>query len=324
MKTTMTFGDAIREAIVKKMREDPSVIIFGEDVGASGGTYGVSRGMQEEFGFLRVRDTPISEAGFTGAAVGAAATGLRPISEFMMLDFVGVAMDQVYNQAAKMRYMFGGKLSLPIVYRAASGGGTSSAAQHSQSMEAWLTHVPGLKVVMPATPQDAYGLMLTAIEDNDPVFFIEHKMLYATTGEVDLDAGPIPLGKGRVAREGNDITIITYSKEVFDALEAAEALEKEGISCEVIDIRSLFPLDFDLIAESVSKTHKVIIYTEEARRGGYGGEISAEIAEELFDELDSPVVRIGALDTPIPYAPILEQYCLPCAKDIISAAKKMV
>ncbi|MBQ3379865.1 MAG: alpha-ketoacid dehydrogenase subunit beta [Clostridia bacterium] len=324
MKTTMTFGAATREAIIKCMREDKSVIIFGEDVGVTGGTYGVSRGLQEEFGFLRVRDTPVSESGFCGAAVGAAATGLRPIAELMMIDFIGVAMDQIFNQAAKMRYMFGGKLSLPIVFRAASGGGTSSAAQHSQTLEAWLTHVPGLKVIAPSNPQDAYGMMITAIRDNDPVFVMEHKLLYSKQGEVNLDAPPVPLGKGRVAREGGDVSIITYSKQVTDALDAAKTLAAEGISAEVIDLRSLFPLDFDLITESIKKTGRAVVFTEENKRGGYGGEISAQIGEELFDWLDAPVVRIGALNTPVPYSPVLEKYYLPCAADIVSAVKKMM
>lgn len=323
MKTKMTYGNAIREAILKKMREDPTVITFGEDV-VSGGVFAITKGMQEEFGALRVRDTSISESGFCGAAVGAAATGLRPVTEFMFSDFLSVAMDPVFNQAAKMRYMFGGKLSLPIVFRGPSGGGSSSAAQHSQCMEGFLAHMPGLKVVAPSTPQEAYSLLVAAIEDNDPVFYLEHKMLYAYADEVDLDAETPKVGKGRIVREGTDLTILTYSKQVFDAMEAAETLAKDGISAEVIDLRWIFPLDFELITKSVCKTRQVIVFTEENRTGGFGAELSARISEELFDELDGPVVRIGALDTPIPYSPVLENYCLPCAADVVCEARKML
>lgn len=320
--TMMTYAEAIREGMSIRMRENPNVVLFGEDVGAFGGCFGVSAGMFDEFGPERVRDTPISEGAIIGCAVGAAATGLRPIAELMFCDFLTVGMDQLVNQAAKMRYMFGGKISMPMVVRLPAGAGTGAAAQHSQSLEAWLTHVPGLKVVYPSCAQDALGLMLSAIDDDNPVMYFEQKVLLGMKGEVS-SLEPIPLGKGRVAREGGDLSIITYGRQVYDALEAAEKLAAEGISVEVIDLRSLYPLDKELIGESIAKTHKAIVITEEVKRGGYGGEISAIIGEEFFDYLDAPVIRIGALDTPVPFAPNLEQYYIPNAQDILVAAKKM-
>ena len=322
MSKMMTYGEAIREAMSIRMRENPNVILFGEDVGAFGGCFGVSAGMIDEFGPERVRDTPISEGAIIGAAVGSAATGLRPIAELMFNDFLTVAMDQLVNQAAKMRFMFGGNISLPMVVRLPAGAGTGGAAQHCQSLEAWLTHVPGLKVVYPSNAQDALGLLLTSIDDDNPVMFFENKTLYATKSEV-TSFDPIPLGKGRIALEGDDLTIITYGRQVFTALNAAKELAADGIKAEVIDIRSLFPLDKDIIRESLEKTNKAIIITEETKRGGYGGEISATIAEEMFDLLDAPVARIGSLDTPVPFAPNLEQYYMPNERDIVVAAKKM-
>lgn len=319
----MTYGEAIREGMSIKMREDQNVLVFGEDVGAFGGCFGVTAGMFNEFGAERVRDTPISEGVIIGCAVGAAATGLKPIAELMFIDFLTVGMDQLVNQAAKMRYMFGGRISLPMVVRLPAGGGISAAAQHSQSLEAWLTHVPGLKVVYPSTPQDALGLMLTAIDDQDPVMFVEHKALYAMKGDV-TDMNPIPLGKGDIKREGKDVTIIATGKMVHESLAAAAELEKDGISCEVLDPRTLYPLDKDLIKKSLEKTHRVVIITEENKRGGYGGEISAMISEEYFDLLDAPVVRIGALNTPIPFSVKLEQFVLPNSKDVENAVKGLL
>ena len=320
--TMMTYGEAIREGMSIRMRENPNVVLFGEDVGAFGGCFGVSAGMFDEFGPERVRDTPISEGAIIGCAVGAAATGLRPIAELMFCDFLTVGMDQLVNQAAKMRYMFGGKISMPMVVRLPAGAGTGAAAQHSQSLEAWLTHVPGLKVVYPSCAQDALGLMLAAIDDEDPVMYFEQKTLFGVKGEV-TSLEPIPLGKGRVARPGSDLSIITYGKQVYDALEAADKLAGEGVDVEVIDLRSLYPLDKELIGETIAKTHKAIVITEEVKRGGYGGEISAIIGEEFFDYLDAPVIRIGALDTPVPFAPNLEQCYIPNAQDILVAAKKL-
>ena len=322
MSKMMTYGEAIREAMSIRMREDPTVVLFGEDVGAFGGCFGVSAGMFDEFVPERVRDTPISEGAIIGCAVGSAATGLRPIAELMFNDFLTVGMDQLVNQAAKMRYMFGGNISLPMVVRLPAGAGTGGAAQHSQSLEAWLTHVPGLKVVYPSNAQDALGLMLTSIDDDNPVMFFENKTLYGVKSEV-TSFDPIPLGKGRIALEGEDLTIVTYGRQVFTALNAAKELAADGIKAEVIDIRTLFPLDKDIIHESLEKTNKVIVITEETKRGGYGGEISANIGEEMFDLLDAPVARLGALDTPVPFAPNLEQYYMPNERDIVVAAKKM-
>lgn len=316
----MSYAEAIREGMSIRMREDPNVLLFGEDVGAFGGCFGVSAGMLDEFGEKRVRDTPISEGAIIGAAVGSAATGLRPIAELMFCDFLTVGMDQLVNQAAKMRYMFGGKISMPIVVRLPAGAGVSAAAQHSQSLEAWITHVPGLKVVYPSTPQDALGLMLSSIDDDNPVMFLEHKAIYTMKGDVD-SLTPIPLGKGDIKRAGEDVTIIATGKMVHEALAAAKMLESDGISAEVLDPRTLYPLDKALIAQSLSKTHRAVIVTEENRRGGYGGEISAMIAEEMFDLLDCPIVRIGALDTPVPFAPVLEQVYLPNAQDIANAIR---
>lgn len=317
----MSYAEAIREGMSIRMRENHNVLLFGEDVGAFGGCFGVTAGMFDEFGDKRVRDTPISEGAIIGAAVGSAATGLRPIAELMFCDFLTVGMDQLVNQAAKMRYMFGGKISMPMVVRLPGGAGVSAAAQHSQSLEAWVTHVPGLKVVYPSTPQDALGLMLSAIDDDNPVMYIEHKAMYALKGEVN-SFDLIPLGKGDIKHAGDDVTVIATGKMVHEALSAAKKLGDEGISVEVLDPRSLYPLDKDLIAESLSKTHKAVIVTEENRRGGYGGEISAIIAEEMFDYLDTPVIRLGALDTPVPFAPILEQTYLPNAQDIIKAVRE--
>ena len=320
--TMMTYAEGIREGMSIRMRENPNVVLFGEDVGAFGGCFGVSAGMLAEFGPERVRDTPISEGAIIGCAVGAAATGLRPIAELMFCDFLTVGMDQLVNQAAKMRYMFGGKISMPMVVRLPAGAGTGAAAQHSQSLEAWLTHVPGLKVVYPSCAQDALGLMLSAIDDDNPVMYFEQKVLLSMKSEV-TSLEPIPLGKGRIVREGGDLSIITYGRQVYDALEAAEKLAADGVSVEVIDLRSLYPLDKELIGESIAKTHKAIVITEEVKRGGFGGEISAIIGEEFFDYLDAPVIRIGALDTPVPFAPNLEQYYIPNAQDLLVAAKKM-
>ena len=316
----MSYAEAIREGMSIRMREDPNVLLFGEDVGAFGGCFGVSAGMLDEFGEKRVRDTPISEGAIIGAAVGSAATGLRPIAELMFCDFLTVGMDQLVNQAAKMRYMFGGKISMPMVVRLPAGAGVSAAAQHSQSLEAWITHVPGLKVVYPSTPQDALGLMLSSIDDDNPVMFLEHKAIYTMKGDVD-SLTPIPLGKGDIKRAGEDVTIIATGKMVHEALAAAKMLEADGISAEVLDPRTLYPLDKALIAQSLSKTHRAVIVTEENRRGGYGGEISAMIAEEMFALLDCPIVRIGALDTPVPFAPVLEQVYLPNAQDIANAIR---
>lgn len=320
----MTYAEGIREGMRIKMQEDDSVLIFGEDVGQFGGCFGVTAGMFEEFSGERVKDTPISEGAIIGSAVGAAATGLKPIAELMFVDFATVGMDQLVNQAAKMRYMFGGKISLPMVVRLPGGAGTRAAAQHSQSLESWLTHVPGLKLVYPSNAEDAAGLMLTAIDDDNPVIFFEHKVLYAMESEVPDKIEPIPFGKAKVKREGADVTILTYAKQVYDSLEAAKQLEAEGIDVEVIDLRSLYPLDKEAIEKSIKKTNKVVLVSEEVKRGGYIGEIAAMISEEFFYELDAPIVRVGTLNVPIPFSPVLEDYVVPRVEDIVNAVKKLV
>lgn len=320
---TMSMMEAIREAMNKRMREDKNVILFGEDVGAFGGCFGVSAGMFNEFGEARVMDTPISEGVIIGTAVGAAATGLRPIAELMFIDFATVGADQLVNQAAKMRYMFGGKINLPMVVRLPLGAGISAAAQHSQSLEAWMAHIPGLKVVYPSTPSDAYGLLLQSIDDDNPVIFLEHKVLYGATGEVDENMAPIKFGVGDVKREGSDVTIVATGKMVHEALAAAEKLSAEGIEAEVFDPRTLFPFDKKGILKSLEKTNKIVIASEENKRGSFAGEISAIIAEEGFDYLDAPVLRVCAMDTPVPFSPVLEKYYIPDADDIVKAVKKM-
>ncbi|NTW72158.1 MAG: alpha-ketoacid dehydrogenase subunit beta [Eubacteriaceae bacterium] len=319
----MTYGQGIKEGMRIRMLENPDVFIFGEDVGLFGGCFGVTSGLFDEFGDKRVRDTPISEGAIIGAAVGSAAAGLRPIAELMFIDFLTVGMDQLVNQAAKMGYMFGGKIKLPMVVRLPAGGGVRAAAQHSQSLEAWLTHVPGLKVVYPSNPQDAIGLMLSAIDDDNPVMYIEHKTLYAVPGEVEDEVKPIPFGKANIKKEGTDVTIITYGKQVYDALKAAEILAKDDIDVEVIDLRSLYPLDKQTIFNSIEKTHKVVLVSEEAKRGAYTGELAAMIAEECFFECDAPIKRVGALNTPIPFSAELEDYVLPNAEDIVNAVKSL-
>ena len=320
----MTYGEGIREGMRIKMLEDPNVLIFGEDVGQFGGCFGVTAGLLDEFTGERVMDTPISEGVIIGAAVGSAATGLRPIAELMFVDFLTVGMDQLVNQAAKMRYMFGGKISLPMVVRLPGGGGIRAAAQHSQSLESWLTHVPGLKVVFPSNAADAAGMMLTAINDDNPVMYLESKSIYALQSEVPDVIEPIPFGKAKIKREGTDVTIITYGKQVYEALEAAELLSAEGIEAEVMDLRSLYPLDKEAILASLSKTSKLLLVSEEVKRGGYIGEIAAVVAEDFFYELDAPIVRVGALNTPIPFSPGLEDYMLPSVADIVNGVKKIV
>jgi pyruvate dehydrogenase E1 component beta subunit len=319
----MTYAEALREAILNEMRRDPTVFLLGEDIGRFGGTFGVTRGLIDEFGEDRVRDTPISETAITGVSIGAAATGMRPVAELMFMDFVTVAMDQLVNQAAKMRYMFGGKITIPMVLRMPAGAGIQAAAQHSQSLEAWFTHVPGLKVVYPSTPKDALGLMISAIRDDNPVVFVEHKVLYSMKGDVPDNNEPIPLGVADTKREGSDVTVVATGLMVHKALKAAEILSKEGIEAEVIDPRTLFPLDKEKIFNSLKKTHKVVIVTEEVKRGSWGGELAAMIAEEMFDYLDAQIVRIGALNTPIPFTTVLENVVIPNEEDIIKAVKSI-
>ncbi|MCR8981268.1 alpha-ketoacid dehydrogenase subunit beta [Brevibacillus laterosporus] len=321
----ITYLEAVREAMSQEMRVNPDVFLMGEDIGVYGGAFGVSRGMIEEFGPERIRNTPISEAAIAGAAVGAAMTGMRPIMELQFSDFVTIAMDQLVNQAAKNRYMFGGKGKVPMVVRTPSGSGTGAAAQHTQSLEAWMAHIPGLKVVQPSTAYDVKGLLKAAIDDNNPVIFYEHKLLYKISGDVPEESYSIPLGVADVKREGTDVTIVATAIMVHKALEAAAELEKEGISVEVIDPRTLVPLDTDTIIRSVKKTGKLIVVHEAVKFGGFGGEIASMIAEsEAFDYLDAPIRRLGGKWIPMPYNPILEKAAIPQVPDIIQAVKDTV
>ncbi len=320
----ITYLEALREAMVQEMRLDKEVFLLGEDIGTYGGAFGVSKGMLEEFGPERVRDTPISEAAIAGAATGAALMGMRPVMEVMFMDFLTISMNQLVNQAAKMRFMFGGNCSIPMVIRAPSGSGTGAAAQHSQSLEAWFVNVPGIKVVAPSSPYDAKGLLVTAIRDNNPVLFMEHKLLYRTKGPVPEESYSIPLQSAEVKREGRDLTIIAYSIMVPRALEAAEKLAVEGIDVEVLDLRSLKPLDVDSIVRSVSKTGRVLITHEAPVTGGFGGELAAVIAgSEAFDYLDAPIRRLAGRDIPIPYNRTLERSAVPQVEDIVDAARAL-
>ncbi|NMA64538.1 MAG: alpha-ketoacid dehydrogenase subunit beta [Syntrophomonadaceae bacterium] len=319
----MTYAEAIRDGMRVEMKKDPNVILYGEDVGMFGGCFGVTAGLFEEFGPKRVLDTPISETAIVGSAVGAAAAGLRPIAEIMFVDFLGVCLDELMNQAAKMRYMFGGKATLPMVVRTPCGAGMGAAAQHSQSLEALLTHIPGLKVVMPSTPADGKGLMQAAIQDNNPVIYIEHKQLLPVTGDVEEGEYVVPIGKADIKRQGADVTIVAWSWMVSKALEAAEALEKEGIDAEVVDPRTLVPLDKEAILSSVEKTGRLVIVHEAVKTNGFGAEIAAIAADEGFDYLDAPIKRVTAPDTPIPFSPPLEAAYLPNAEKIVKAVKEL-
>lgn len=318
-----TYAQALDEALKEEMRRDKTVFLLGEDIGLQGGAFGVTRGLLKEFGPERVRNTPISELLIAGAAVGAALGGYRPIAEIMYIDFSTLAMDQIVNQAAKMRYMTGGKVKVPLVIRTQGGGGRGSAAQHSQSLEAWFVHIPGLKVIMPSTPYDAKGLLKTAIRDDNPVIFIEHKLLYPLKGVVPDSEYSIPLGKAEVKREGKDVTIIATSLMVHKALSAAKNLEKEGIDAEVIDPRSLVPLDKETLVNSVKKTGRAVVVHEACKRCGIGAEIASSIMEKAFDFLDGPVVRVAGANTPIPYNMTLEKLARPDGKNIVNAVKKM-
>jgi pyruvate/2-oxoglutarate/acetoin dehydrogenase E1 component len=320
----ITFTEAITEALRQEMEKDPSVILRGEDIGVYGGAFGVTKGLVEKFGSDRVIDTPISEAGFIGAAVGAALAGLRPVVELMFVDFFGVAMDQIYNQMAKLRYMSGGQLKVPLTLRAPIGAGISAAAQHSQTLYSIFAHVPGLKVVVPSTPHDAKGLLISSIHDDNPVVFLEHKVLYGIKGEVPEEEYTIPLGKADIKREGSDITIIGIARTVWNSLEAAEQLSKEGISVEVIDVRSIVPFDKETVIKSVKKTGRVVIVDEDYDRCGFASWVSSIIADEAFEYLDAPIKRITTPNVPIPFSPPLEQYILPDSKKIINTVKSIL
>jgi pyruvate/2-oxoglutarate/acetoin dehydrogenase E1 component len=322
----ITYADALREAMCEEMRADPRVFLLGEDIGIYGGAFGVTRGMVQEFGEERVRDTPLSEHAITGTAAGAAMSGMRPIVEIMFSDFLTIAMEQLANQAAKASYQFGGQVSVPMVLRAAAGSGTGAAEQHSQSLEAWVCHVPGLKVVIPSTPYDAKGLLKASIRDPNPVVFLEQKLLYRQKGPVPepAEAYEIPLGVADVKRAGRDLTIVTYGRMVQRCLEAAAQLAAETVDVEVIDIRTLVPLDTACIVESVKKTGRVMIVHEACRTAGFGAEIAATIADsEAFFHLDAPIRRVAGLDVPIPYNPVLEANVVPTLDRILAAARDL-
>jgi len=320
--TELRFGQAINKALADAMAADESVILFGEDVAEPGGPFGVTRGLRKRFGELRVRDTPISEGVISGAAVGAALSGLRPVLEIMFMDFTTLAMDALVNQAAKAHFMFGGQASVPMVLRTPHGGGLSAGPQHSQCLEAWFAHVPGLKVACPSNPADAYGLLRAAIEDPNPVIFVENKALYALKGEVADDAGAEPLGSARTARVGRDVTVVSYGATVATALQAAEALSGDGIEAEVIDLRTVQPWDRDAVLASLARTHRLAIAHEAVEAFGVGAEIAAAMADIGFYELDGPIVRVGAPFAPVPFAKTVEAAYIPGPDDIVRAVRR--
>lgn len=321
----MAFREAINLAMAEEMRKDDMVFLMGEDVGIYGGDFGTSVGLIEEFGAKRVKDTPISEAAIAGSAIGAAITGLRPIVDVTFMDFITIALDAIVNNGAKNNYMFGGGLKTPVTFRVASGSGIGSAAQHSQSLEAWLTHIPGIKVVAPGTANDAKGLLKSAIRDNNIVIFMEPKALYGKKEEVSLDAEEyLPLGKGEIKREGTDVTIVSYGRMLERVLQAADEVAQDGISVEVVDPRTLIPLDMDLIIQSVKKTGRLMLVNDAYKTGGFIGEIATRVTEsDAFDYLDYPIVRLASEDVPVPYARVLEEGILPDVTKIKAALYQM-
>ncbi|AUW97338.1 alpha-ketoacid dehydrogenase subunit beta [Streptococcus pluranimalium] len=321
----MALREAVNLAMSEEMRKDENIFLIGEDVGVYGGDFGTSVGMLEEFGAKRVKDTPISEAAISGAAIGAAITGLRPIVDVTFMDFITIMMDAIVNNGAKNNYMFGGGLKTPVTFRVASGSGIGSAAQHSQSLEAWLTHIPGIKVVAPGTANEAKGLLKSSIQDNNIVIFMEPKALYGKKEEVNQDPDfYIPLGKGDIKREGKDLTIVSYGRMLERVLQAAEEVAEEGIDVEVVDPRTLIPLDLDMIVDSVKKTGKLMLVNDAYKTGGFIGEIATKVTEsEAFDYLDHPIVRLASEDVPVPYARVLEQAILPDVEKIKEAIRKM-
>jgi pyruvate/2-oxoglutarate/acetoin dehydrogenase E1 component len=316
----LQYRDALNEALDEEMARDPRVFVLGEDVGQYGGVLQITRGLMAKYGAKRVRDTPISEAGIMGVAVGAAMTGMRPVAEIMYIDFSALAMDQIANQAAKAHYMFGGKTRVPLVMRTQGGGGRGNAAQHSQSLEMWYVHVPGLIVVQPSTPRDAKGLLKSAIRNDNPVIFIEHKLLYNTTGPVPEGEHLIPIGVAEVKRPGKDVTIVATSRMVLFALKAAEMLAERGIAAEVIDPRTLKPLDLETIVASVQKTGRLIVVNEGAMTGGFTAEVAARVQRAAFDWLDAPIMQVASEDVPLPYSGVLELEAIPSEQDIVNAA----
>lgn len=321
----LTYTQALREALTEEMERDPNIILLGEDIGNYGGVFRVTEGLIHKFGDKRVKDTPISEAGFVGLSVGMAMTGKRPVAELMFMDFALVCADQIWNQAAKLRSMSGGRVQMPLMIRSQQGGGRGNGAQHSQSFETFFTHIPGFKVVLPSTPADAKGLLKSALRDPNPVMFIEHKLLYNTKGEVPDGEHLVPLGKADVKREGTDLTIVSYSRQLLFALEAAETLQKEhGISAEVVDLRCTVPMDIDTVIASLKKTHRLLVTHESHASCGVGAEVAMRVMERAFDELDAPIMRVAGMDLPIHSAKSLEDQVLPQPPAIVAGALKLM
>lgn len=320
----LTYREAVRDALRKALREDERVFLMGEDIAEMGGSMAVTQGLLDEFGPTRIRNTPISEMAIVGSGIGAAIQGLRPIVEIMYEDFLTLSMEQLVNQAAKHRTMSGGQVSVPLTVRTQGGAGWSPGAQHAQQLEAWFVHVPGLKVVFASTPEDARGLLWSSIYDDNPVVFFEHRTLYPLKGEVPEELEPIPLGKARIQREGEDVTVVATGRLVHDALKAAEEAERDGVSVEVVDPRTLLPLDEDTILASVRKTTRCVTAHEAVTRGGFGAELTAVIQHGAFDWLDAPIERVGAKFAPLPFAPVLEQYVVPHAEDVYEAIRRTV
>jgi pyruvate dehydrogenase E1 component beta subunit len=320
----ISYREAVRDALSQAMRRDDDVFIMGEDIAEMGGSMGVTQGMLDEFGADRVRNTPISEMAIVGAGIGAAMQGMRPVVEVMYEDFLTLAMEQIVNQAAKHRSMSGGQVTVPLTIRTQGGAGWSPGAQHAQQLEAWFLHVPGLKVVFPATPSDVRGLLWSSIYDDNPVLFFEHRTLYGIKEEVPEDLEPIPLGRARVHREGEDVTVVATGRLVHEALGAAKEAEEEGVSVEVVDPRTLLPLDEEALVESVKKTNRCVVAHEAVTRMGFGAEVAAVVQEKAFDYLDAPVERVGAKFAPIPFAPVMEDYVVPHADDVLEAVKRTI
>ena len=318
----LSYREAVRDALVQAMRRDDDVFVMGEDIAEMGGSMGVTMGMLDEFGPERVRNTPISEMALVGTAIGAAIQGMRPVAEVMYEDFLTLAAEQIVNQAAKHRYMSGGQMTVPVTIRTQGGAGWSPGAQHAQQLEAWFCHVPGLKVVFASTPEDVRGLLWSSIYDDNPVVFFEHRTLYPIKGEVPEELEPIPLGKARIHREGEDVTVIAIGRLVHDALEAAKLAEAEGISVEVLDPRTLVPLDEAAIVASVQKTNRAVVAHEAVTRMGFGAEVAAVIQYQAFDYLDAPVERVGSKFSPLPFSPVMEEYVVPHAQDVLEAIRR--
>jgi acetoin:2,6-dichlorophenolindophenol oxidoreductase subunit beta len=320
----MTYREAVRDGIAQAMRADDSVFIMGEDIAEMGGSMGVTQGLLDEFGPERVRNTPISEMAIVGAGIGAAMAGMRPIVEIMYEDFLTLSLEQIVNQAAKHRYMSGGQLTVPLTIRTQGGAGWSPGAQHAQQLEAWLVHIPGLKVAYPSTPEDVRGLLWTSIHDDNPVVLFEHRLLYPVKGEVPEQLEPIPFGKARVVREGTDVTVIAIGPLVHRALDAAKQAEEDGISVEIVDPRTLQPLDEEMLVASVKKTSRAVVAHEAVTRMGFGAEVAAVLQHQAFDYLDAPIERVGAKFTPLAFAPVMEQYVVPHAEDVLAAIRRTV